>query len=79
MRAASIACQRKSTFALFAKRMPVQTRGSGGATSSKKAGSTMMMSEGGKKGGKVICNGIPEDIVKVNNSYTAKYLFKELN
>ena len=35
--------------------------------------------EGGKKGGKVICNGIPEDIVKVNNSYTAKYLFKELN
>ena len=35
--------------------------------------------EGGKKGGKVICNGMPEDIVKVNNSYTAKYLFKELN
>jgi len=54
MRAASIACQRKSTFALFAKRMPVQTRGSGGATSSKKAGSTMMMSEGGKKGGATI-------------------------
>ena len=30
--------------------------------------------EGGVKGGEIIAEGKPEDIVKVNNSYTGKYL-----
>ncbi len=34
--------------------------------------------EGGDKGGQLICNGTPEHIVKCNDSYTAKYLKKEL-
>ncbi len=34
--------------------------------------------EGGHKGGQLICNGTPEKIVKCKNSYTAKYLKKEL-
>jgi len=35
--------------------------------------------EGGKKGGKVVAAGKPEDIVKKNIGYTAKYLKEELN
>ena len=35
--------------------------------------------EGGDKGGRIICNGTPEFIVKNKQSYTAKYLKKELN
>jgi len=34
--------------------------------------------EGGKKGGKIVCQGTPEEIVKHNKSYTAKFLKKEL-
>jgi len=34
--------------------------------------------EGGKKGGQVLCIGTPEEIVKDKNSYTAKFLKKEL-
>lgn len=30
--------------------------------------------EGGKKGGEVIAEGAPEDVVKVERSYTGKYL-----
>lgn len=35
--------------------------------------------EGGKKGGKVLVTGTPEQIVKHKTSYTAKFLKKELN
>ena len=35
--------------------------------------------EGGKEGGEILCTGIPEEIVKNKNSYTAKFLKKELN
>ncbi len=34
--------------------------------------------EGGKKGGKVLCTGTPEEIIKNKKSYTAKFLKKEL-
>ena len=34
--------------------------------------------EGGKKGGQVLCKGTPEQIVKNQKSYTAKFLKKEL-
>ncbi|MFC2137991.1 excinuclease ABC subunit UvrA [Bacteroidota bacterium] len=34
--------------------------------------------EGGKEGGKIICCGTPEEIIENKNSYTAKYLKKEL-
>jgi excinuclease ABC subunit A len=34
--------------------------------------------EGGQNGGQIICNGIPEEIVKCKDSYTAKYLKDEL-
>ncbi|MDX1829854.1 MAG: excinuclease ABC subunit UvrA [Lutibacter sp.] len=34
--------------------------------------------EGGKKGGTIVCQGTPEEIVKHNKSYTAKFLKKEL-
>ena len=34
--------------------------------------------EGGKKGGKVLCTGTPEEIAKHKTSYTAKFLKKEL-
>ncbi|MEQ9583324.1 MAG: hypothetical protein RIM68_14420, partial [Arenibacter sp.] len=34
--------------------------------------------EGGQKGGYVIAEGKPEDIVKVKKSYTAKFLKEEL-
>ncbi len=34
--------------------------------------------EGGEKGGSIVCEGSPEEISKRNNSYTAKYLKKEL-
>ena len=34
--------------------------------------------EGGQKGGRLICNGTPEAIVKYKDSYTAKYLKSEL-
>lgn len=34
--------------------------------------------EGGDKGGKVIATGSPEEIVKIKNSYTAKYLKEKL-
>jgi excinuclease ABC subunit A len=35
--------------------------------------------EGGKKGGKILAYGTPEEIIKVKKSYTAKYLKKELH
>ena len=35
--------------------------------------------EGGKKGGQVLCTGTPEEISKHPNSYTAKFLKKELH
>ena len=35
-------------------------------------------SEGGKKGGKILCTGTPEEIIKDTKSYTAKFLKKEL-
>ncbi len=34
--------------------------------------------EGGKNGGKILAKGTPEEIIKTKNSYTAKYLKKEL-
>jgi len=34
--------------------------------------------EGGKKGGDVLCEGTPEEIIKHKKSYTAKFLKKEL-
>jgi len=34
--------------------------------------------EGGKNGGSILAKGTPEQIIKVKNSYTAKYLAKEL-
>ena len=34
--------------------------------------------EGGKNGGKIVCNGTPEEIIKVKNSYTSKFLKKEI-
>jgi excinuclease ABC subunit A len=34
--------------------------------------------EGGDKGGEVIASGAPEDIIKVKNSYTARYLAEKL-
>ena len=37
-----------------------------------------MGKEGGLKGGEIICCGIPEDICKNKNSYTAQFLKKEL-
>ena len=35
--------------------------------------------EGGKKGGKILAYGTPEEIIKSKKSYTAKYLKKELH
>jgi len=35
--------------------------------------------EGGRDGGKILCSGSPEEITKNKNSYTAKFLKKELN
>ncbi|CAM1339569.1 excinuclease ABC subunit UvrA [Tenacibaculum aestuarii] len=35
--------------------------------------------EGGKKGGKVLASGTPEEVAKHKTSYTAKFLKKELN
>jgi len=35
--------------------------------------------EGGKNGGNLIFQGIPEDLIKVKDSYTATYLAKKLN
>lgn len=34
--------------------------------------------EGGEKGGTIVCEGTPEEIIQHENSYTAKYLKKEL-
>jgi len=34
--------------------------------------------EGGKDGGHLLCSGSPEEIIKMNKSYTAKYLKEEL-
>jgi len=34
--------------------------------------------EGGKKGGKILCTGTPEQIIKVKGSYTADFLKKEM-
>jgi len=34
--------------------------------------------EGGEEGGYIVFEGIPEDLVKVNNSYTAKYLQEKI-
>lgn len=35
--------------------------------------------EGGEKGGQIVCEGTPEDVVKNKKSYTAKFLINELN
>jgi excinuclease ABC subunit A len=35
--------------------------------------------EGGKGGGQVVATGTPEDVIKDDKSYTAKFLRKELN
>jgi len=35
--------------------------------------------EGGRDGGEILCSGTPEEIIKNKNSYTAKFLKKELN
>jgi excinuclease ABC subunit A len=35
--------------------------------------------EGGKEGGSILCAGSPEEIIRENHSYTAKYLKEELN
>ena len=35
--------------------------------------------EGGENGGKIICEGTPEEIIKNKESYTAEFLRKELN
>ena len=35
--------------------------------------------EGGKNGGKILCTGTPEEIIKHKTSYTAKFLKKELH
>ena len=35
--------------------------------------------EGGEKGGKILCEGTPEEIITKKNSYTAKFLKKELH
>ena len=35
--------------------------------------------EGGSAGGQIIAQGTPEEIVKVKESYTAKFLKEELN
>ncbi len=34
--------------------------------------------EGGKDGGRLLCSGSPEEIIKLNQSYTAKYLKEEM-
>ena len=34
--------------------------------------------EGGAKGGEIICNGTPEEIVKCKKSFTGEYLKREL-
>ncbi len=34
--------------------------------------------EGGKDGGRLLCSGSPEEIIAINQSYTAKYLTEEL-
>ncbi|NQU86925.1 MAG: excinuclease ABC subunit UvrA, partial [Mariniphaga sp.] len=34
--------------------------------------------EGGKEGGKILCNGSPEEIIKNNHSYTAQFLKEEI-
>jgi len=34
--------------------------------------------EGGKEGGKVVCKGTPEEIIKNKKSFTAQFLKKEL-
>ena len=34
--------------------------------------------EGGKKGGRLLCEGTPEEIIRVKESYTAQYLKREL-
>ena len=35
--------------------------------------------KGGKHGGEVVGQGTPEEITKINKSYTGKFLSKELN
>ena len=35
--------------------------------------------EGGEKGGKILFNGTPEEMIKIKKGYTAKFLKKELN
>ena len=34
--------------------------------------------EGGDRGGQIVCQGMPEDVAKCEESYTAKYLKEEL-
>ena len=35
--------------------------------------------EGGKGGGQIVAKGTPEQLIKDENSYTAKFLIKELS
>ncbi len=35
--------------------------------------------EGGEKGGYILCKGTPEEVIKCKNSYTARFLAKELS
>ena len=35
--------------------------------------------EGGEKGGNIVAEGIPEEIIKNKSSFTAQYLIKYLN
>jgi excinuclease ABC subunit A len=34
--------------------------------------------EGGDRGGRIVCQGTPEEVAKCKESYTAKYLKEEL-
>ena len=34
--------------------------------------------EGGDRGGRIVCEGTPEEVAKCKESYTAKYLKEEL-
>ena len=35
--------------------------------------------EGGEKGGHILCKGTPEEVINCNDSYTARFLAKELS
>jgi excinuclease ABC subunit A len=38
-----------------------------------------MGKEGGQEGGTILCAGSPEEVIHCKESYTAKFLKKELN